>query len=870
MKRSPTLRIASLLLAVAASTVALPTTTRAGTTPTPPTTTPDVTYNPPVFLIHVTGHGTTSGDVVDDFIAIYNAEPDGEGHFLTADGFGGTIGWGSDFHSGPYGTATAVCDAAAGKFVQGSPVVGGMGPYDSIDCSIYDPSLTVPPSTDPPDTTSPDQSTPDTSTPDTDPAPTCSIKGVVIDALGEPVPDIHIHVSAGGLSLDTASLDDGSYSFAEIGDDPGSGIFDSRTDDVQISLISEEYFHTPQRFVVYYRQQGDRLSTPPFRIPDDGNCDYDFDMRALPNNYVSRVAPLEDWPAVVHIYLGIHQAWGLADYLSFSPAYGLPLQVRSFCDNPAKCNGGHTAFFGSSRSQSQVVDRPYISIPPDDSRLTSPNRDDNREFHEFGHFIEASMFGGNSDTIRPDDNHAGYGNSSSADSWSEGWAEFWSTMVSKYIAGRADPSMYHWEGGISDLLQPFDAWDDEEFAMASVLVQLEALSIDPTPAQARPKRTFSLDGYTEVNDPTYGRLIVGHVLNLTSGSRPGEGTSFGTIAGATFYDANRKAIDASYAATIPANLAGNGGRGLFVLAVPKGLSYKDLSINVFEGRPKPGRPAAEGFDVSLPQIFAAVRNYSSSKPLAAGHVFDVEDLYRALKMAFGGLGPTSDGLDLIDALFIDNGFFDDSNGDRAYVAGDEIGASSHPAYGDPARCVPVITPGCSPNRLPRGGYIGIPGNLMSVDTSDGDGNPVIADVFAQVLYPEDQRESSYGYLVVPDEDGHVTVAVPPAGSGATVILIALADGYTPTVLGEVDAATFWKDAATQAGSFLSFDAQLDKGDFELPQNPLTIAYGDNAPGSRSSAHKAQGVGVLSVVILIGGIAVSVLIGLGLSRRRRTA
>jgi len=94
--------------------------------------------------------------------------------------------------------------------------------------------------------------------------------------------------------------------------------------------------------------------------------------------------------------------------------------------------------------------------------------------------------------------------------------------------------------------------------------------------------------------------------------------------------------------------------------------------------------------------------------------------------------------------------------------------------------------------------------------------------------------------------------------------------YPSAVLGEVDAATFWKDAATQAGSFLSFDAQLDKGDFELPQNPLTIAYGDNAPGSRSSAHKAQGVGVLSVVILIGGITVSVLIGLGLSRRRRTA
>ena len=107
MKHSPTIRAALLLLAVTSSTVVMPTITRAGTEPTPPTTIADIQFDPPVFLIHVKGHGTTAGDVTDDFIAIYNQEPDAMGNFLTADGSGGTIGWGSDFHSGPYSTATA-------------------------------------------------------------------------------------------------------------------------------------------------------------------------------------------------------------------------------------------------------------------------------------------------------------------------------------------------------------------------------------------------------------------------------------------------------------------------------------------------------------------------------------------------------------------------------------------------------------------------------------------------------------------------------------------------------------------------------------------------------------------------------------------
>src|SRR4051812_12515143 len=160
-------RIGLLIAAVAVTGVGLPSKGgTAGTDPTPPSTVPDKPFGQPTYLIHAIGHGTTSGDVVDDFLAVYNQEPDGEGHFLTADGSGGTVGWASDYHSGPYDKPSDVCAAAAGRLPKGNPVIGGFGGYFSIDCSLYDPSLTVPATTEAPDTTLSGKST-DTTTVDT-------------------------------------------------------------------------------------------------------------------------------------------------------------------------------------------------------------------------------------------------------------------------------------------------------------------------------------------------------------------------------------------------------------------------------------------------------------------------------------------------------------------------------------------------------------------------------------------------------------------------------------------------------------------------------------------------------------------------------
>lgn len=74
----------------------------------------DAAFAYPQWLVHATGHGTTSGDVKDDFYTLIGSAPDAQGNYLIPDGSGGTYGYSSDYNTGPLGTPRAVCTAAAG------------------------------------------------------------------------------------------------------------------------------------------------------------------------------------------------------------------------------------------------------------------------------------------------------------------------------------------------------------------------------------------------------------------------------------------------------------------------------------------------------------------------------------------------------------------------------------------------------------------------------------------------------------------------------------------------------------------------------------------------------------------------------------
>jgi Cohesin domain len=93
----------------------------------------DKPFSAPQYLIHATGHGTMDGSVKDDWWLLFPNEPDSKGNFLIADGSGGTFGYSSDYHAGPFTTARQVCAAALAR---GVPITS-FSPWNSnftFDC----------------------------------------------------------------------------------------------------------------------------------------------------------------------------------------------------------------------------------------------------------------------------------------------------------------------------------------------------------------------------------------------------------------------------------------------------------------------------------------------------------------------------------------------------------------------------------------------------------------------------------------------------------------------------------------------------------------------------------------------------------------
>lgn len=111
------------------------------------------------------------------------------------------------------------------------------------------------------------------------------------------------------------------------------------------------------------------------------------------------------------------------------------------------------------------------------SDFRSRNSPDNREYHEFGHHVNADSSMGGENTYpnmgSGDTNHGGVENSDSSDSVIEGFAEFFSISI-------ANDPVYNWAGGATNL-----QWNlhftkdkkgktipDEEFMVASLLWDL--------------------------------------------------------------------------------------------------------------------------------------------------------------------------------------------------------------------------------------------------------------------------------------------------------------------------------------------------------------------------------------------------------------
>ncbi len=641
----------------------------------------------------------------------------------------------------------------------------------------------------------------------------CVIRGTVRDAgasptgqsvVGHPLVGVYVALEAVSEEPARAATDDaGRYELVVTKDD-FPGYFDAAVDTARVTLRLRDLAHEPSRFVVEVEDQGTWLHSDRFLLADecdDGVVERDFLLGDIPSDYQAYWPEADRWDDIGEIYDRIHRATELADFLGQPLDYNLPVMICAFCTGIVTDRLDYAAWCGAASNGEYCTDgQPSIELGDNTSLLSDGNWPDNREYHEFGHHFMADAFDDAIPRNSGDVNHGGYyENPSSSDSWAEGFAEFFSIMVSKHIDNEPMPHLYWLGGGLENLELEYRPWYGlgwgEEFAIAGLLLDLEDGPEDYVQGREQPNLRIAWHHFYD--DPSLGHLLIGEVVNDSPSPDPYEGIDYSeqTMVAAQFLDENGQEAFVGWASTVPWDLPALGGRGFFSIALPPDLTWDSFAVVAFEGRPGDVLTDDDPVNLTLQELWDTIVQYVSVQPESNGYLFDVTDLYEAMRSKFGGRDADDNGMDDIDQVFIAHGLFADTDGNQSF-RGEVPGRTDHPAYLE------------FPAYIPRRDAPPAPGARVEVNAGNVD-----ARVLVQVTLPEPNQYQGYSYLATPDTDNLVHVAMPPPEYGGTAALTVLAQGYKPAIAGVIETETFWEDVEAGNGEpFLSFDVTLERGD----------------------------------------------------------
>jgi hypothetical protein len=686
-------------------------------------------------------------------------------------------------------------------------------------------------------------------------APGCRIEGTATDFFGLPVVDIRVRLHAGTVVRNGSTDKAGHYEFPTPTAEAG---FNPATDKVSVELVAEgvDQLGASIRFQVFSKQFLGGVITDAFQPAAGADCKRDFDFHSLPAAYTAKDPDIPLWPDVIEMYQQTWRAWQVAEVrLGAVLDYGLPLGIFGWCDptGPLVSQGGcpsgtgPNAFYHGSFVGDPPIARPYIALNV--AQSTIPDlRTDQPLYHEFGHAFLADAFGnalyatpGRSGPvvkgIPPPGPHAGYyANYDSGDSWIEGFADYYRLMVRKHVDGVKAPT---W---VSDNLElDKQAWlntgKEEEWALAGLLLDFEDGPDDypvPNPVTMTVNRVMHASGYAIVD----ARV-------------PLADAPIDTPVTARLLDASGNVVARGSSVVRASATPGMGAAWIYLPDVASATQEAVANVGggVAGGAPCLVKTASgcddDPIDLTDAELWATIRDRETS--LAAyPHIATIQDLYLALGVAYGG-DRDANGVDDVAQIFVAHGLFGDTDGgvsDHAYQPGEEVGATSHRANPPYAQMVP------------RYNTVVAPEKLAAIDTGSVD-----AEVIVNVIFPGALNDTAgYGYVAT-KVDGRAALAVPAPGTGATLALIAVADGYEPALLGTVEADRFWVDAESHRGdSFLAFSATLTRSS--------SSSSPSEAPGGDEPDFEMPLDFSLAYVAAVGGVALMVLVALVVVLRRR--
>lgn len=655
----------------------------------------------------------------------------------------------------------------------------------------------------------------------------CEITGVVSDHRSKPVSGVHVQLSGPGLLLDTTTDAAGKYRFADF---VTGRSFDPATDKAQVSMFMEQ----PNRFQFFHKTEPVEQRSVQFDVNTPSECKRDF---TTPGSYQTMVPnDASGFKDLWAIYRQLEAAWDFAEQQLLVPLDYLPIRVVTGCDTTvnASCDTTPHAFYRGTHTDSDIVNPPEIVFEINES-IGKANRMDDTTYHEFGHHLMAEIFDNAIPASPGRIAHGGYyANASSNDAWVEGFASFYSAMVTKVAEGNGGVPKFRFPDGSSLTLEPnMKIWGGngklEEIAVTGVLLDFEDGSSDYSDVNPAVSVITSVR-YKELKTKSGHTILVGKIPDVPKGSLALLFIEFVNDAG------KRVAVRSIF---IDSSAERSGQDAVFWTIAPKDLAYSSIRF----GGLKENMLDDDPIDLELTDLFVALESGKypgpkPGKPERYAHIFDVYELYQVLKAEFGGEDRDGNGTEDVDQIFIEHGVHSDPNSNQTFDPGETVGLSNRKALDAAGR--PTGTAAERMNVRP------LEEQMATVDTGG-----VAASFVAFVDFPAPNEGDGYSYEVEADDEDRVTMVVPPEGSGGTVTLMAMADGYLPEVVAEVGEQTFWEDARAHPGeSFLSFDVALEPGEVSLDD-------------------EKSATGPL-IMVLAGGLAALAAGGQLVLNRRRTA
>lgn len=290
------------------------------------------------------------------------------------------------------------------------------------------------------------------------------LHGRITDPWSNPMKNVVVEFDMNEVSLTSSTDENGEYLFEfEAEMDP---------DSYREGILSVKLAYMGADGKTYFRiMYGDEPVTlrHPFRLMEEKDLNHDLKVYEFMYFGAEKSTPDFDGFGVrsmIHDYAAMyfHLTQALEfykDYLGWRVDHELPVDVYSFVIDSG-------TYYTSTHSS--------IIIDFMDSGVSDSDRPMNREWHEFGHHAMFSTYGkwphAPEGSYPKEENHAGYINPSTSDSFVEGFAEFGSMMIAGHY-GIKRPDVYQPLGSFE---ADYTAWTnmgrDEEKAIAGILWDL--------------------------------------------------------------------------------------------------------------------------------------------------------------------------------------------------------------------------------------------------------------------------------------------------------------------------------------------------------------------------------------------------------------